>query len=452
MKTINKIILLSITIALFIGNANAQNNEDAKKIQKLNDFFSILEKNNKIMGSFSVQKEGKLFYTKQIGYSDISKNTKINATTKFRIGSTTKLFTATLIFQLIEKGKLSLNTKLATFYPEIPNANEITIEMLLNHKSGLYDFVNDFATESNNPEGLTKYRGENAIIQGITTKSPKLKPNEKTNYNNSGYFLLTRILEKTTNKKYAALLESNICKKINLQNTYSPSDNKLKDNEAVSYIFANDKWTTIDEIYFTDVIGVGDILSTPQDLIVFNESITNGKLLSNESLIAMKKFSGQIYCTGMMKLPFYEYTGYGHSGDTFATHTVMGTFENEKTTIAFSINGENFATNQISIALLGSLFNKDFTMPDFNSIEINDKIITSYEGVYGNKEIGLDVTMSKNGKKLIAQATGQPSFEVQAVNNTTFKSVEIGIEFVFDIEKGLLIMNQGKQTFKFLKK
>jgi len=97
------------------------------------------------MGSFIISKNGKPVYQNIIGNSQIEGDKKVTATaeTQYRIGSITKTFTAVMIFQLIEEKKLTLDTKLSNFFPEMPNATQITIANLLNHSSGLADHVNE---------------------------------------------------------------------------------------------------------------------------------------------------------------------------------------------------------------------------------------------------------------------------------------------------------------------
>src|SRR5712675_2295131 len=96
-----KILTILILTGVFSVSGFSQN----LKIKKLDSLFDALENNNKIMGSFGVEKDGKLIYTRSIGYSTINANKKIKATpeTLYRIGSITKMFTATMIFQLIEE-------------------------------------------------------------------------------------------------------------------------------------------------------------------------------------------------------------------------------------------------------------------------------------------------------------------------------------------------------------
>ena len=111
--------------------------------QKLDSLFWDLDGNNEAMGSVAVFKSGQLLYEKTIGYRSISDNGKLSATTatKYRAASITKMFTATLIFQLIDENKLTLNTIIDTWFPDIQNAHTITVRQLLCHRSGLRNYI-----------------------------------------------------------------------------------------------------------------------------------------------------------------------------------------------------------------------------------------------------------------------------------------------------------------------
>ena len=110
-----------MTLVLFTS-AYAQTVNKAK----LDQFFDKIDEKNKGMGSLAIVKDGKVLYSRAIGYSQISETEKKSLTTanRFRIGSITKMFTATLILQLVEEGKLKLTDTLGKFLPRVPNAGK----------------------------------------------------------------------------------------------------------------------------------------------------------------------------------------------------------------------------------------------------------------------------------------------------------------------------------------
>src|SRR5215470_15549294 len=106
---------------------------------RLDQLFDRLAEKNKAMGSLTIAKDGKVLYTRAIGYSQINGTEKkaLTAASRFRIGSITKMFTATMTLQLVEEGKLKLTDTLDKFLPQVPNAKKITIAQILSHRSGI---------------------------------------------------------------------------------------------------------------------------------------------------------------------------------------------------------------------------------------------------------------------------------------------------------------------------
>src|SRR3989442_12135527 len=105
---------------------------------KLDQFFDRLAEKNKAMGNLTIAKDGNVLYTRAIGYSQINGTEKkpLTAASTFRLVSITKMFTATMILQLVEEGKLKLTDTLDKFIPQVPNAQKITIAQILGHRSG----------------------------------------------------------------------------------------------------------------------------------------------------------------------------------------------------------------------------------------------------------------------------------------------------------------------------
>src|SRR6185369_1141140 len=128
------------TLALFTAGY-AQTPDKAK----LDQFFDRLAEKNKAMGSLTIAKAGNVLYTRTIGYSQINGTEKkpLTAATRYRIGSITKMFTAAMILQLVEERTLKLTDTLDKFFPQVPNAQKITIAQILGHRSGVHDSLVD---------------------------------------------------------------------------------------------------------------------------------------------------------------------------------------------------------------------------------------------------------------------------------------------------------------------
>ena len=406
--------------------------------------MDVLAEKNKAMGSLTLSKNGVVVYSRAIGYSDTSGNEKHPATnqTKYRIGSISKMFTATMVFQLIEDGKLSLTTTLDKYFPQLQNAKTITISNLLNHRSGIHNFTDDPAY----PTWMTQPKTQDEMLAIISKGGIDFQPNEKFSYSNSNYVILGYIIEKVSKQSYPDYLSKTITSKIGLSNTYVGAKIDTKKSEGYSYRFSNN-WEQAPETDMSIPGGAGAIVSTPTDLVKFIEALFSLKLVSNTSLSQMKTLT-EGFGMGMFQIPFYEKRAYGHNGgiDGFASN--LAYFPEDSLSIAYCTNGQAYPMNNILIGVLSIYFNKPYPIPTFNTTPVSLKTeeLDKYLGVYSSKQIPLKITVTKDNTTLIAQATGQSSFPLEATGKDKFQFDPAGIIMDFNPDKKEMTLNQGGQA------
>ena len=405
--------------------------------QKIDDYINHIENNNRGIGSISIFSNGKEVYNRDFGQKNLE-NINYNTNTKFQVGSITKMITATLIFKLIEEKKLKLDDKLSKFYSEIPNSENITIKNLLEHSSGL----GDFTMKNDSIQWLTKKVTEKEIFDEIIKQGVDFQPNEKMDYSNSGYYLLTKILEKKYKSNYSTIVENNIIKPLKLEN-FSSIKNNTK-NVFKSYSFEKN-WKEITDFDFFNVIGVGDIVSTTKDLNIFIVNLFQYKILKKETIEIMKPISKkELFGRGLMTIPFYENIYFGHGGDTYGTHSIVSFNEKDNIAISFSINGERFPHNDFAIGLLSIIYNKKYDYPNFKeAIELKSEDLDKYLGIYSSPDFPLKLTITKDGNILKAQGTGQPAFPLECYEINKFKFEQIMLKLEFKTEENTMILNQG---------
>jgi CubicO group peptidase (beta-lactamase class C family) len=189
---------------------------------KLDQFLDRLAEKNKGMGSLTLAKDGNVLYSRSFGYSQIDGNEKkpLNAETKYRIGSITKTFTAVMIFQLVEEGKLKLTDTLDKFFPQIPNAARITIGQILAHRSGIHN------VEADGSWGMQP-RTKDEVVARIAQGQPDFEPDARHLYSNAGYVLLGYIVEKVGGKPYQEALKERITSKVGLKIPTSAPETRI---------------------------------------------------------------------------------------------------------------------------------------------------------------------------------------------------------------------------------
>lgn len=415
--------------------------------QKLDDFLHYMVQNNQVIGSIAIFRNGAEVYKRNFGQNLLPANTVYDQNTGYQIGSISKLMTAVMLFQLIEQGKLSLTDPLSKFYPEIPNAKNITIQTMLNHTSGLGDYVGKATKENWLFEGPV---GDKAIIEVIKKNGTQSKPGEKLRYSNSAYFLLSRILEKIHNKSYNEILRENLLNKVPMSHTFSVLDNP--ENIFKSYELIKDNWTEVKDFNFHNCIGLGDITSTPEDLNIFINALFNGKFIKKETLDMMiSNKNEKVFGLGIMKVPFYNITSYGHRGDTAGSHSIVTYEPTDQLSYAVTINGQNFPHNSFYIAIMNLIYGRDYQYPVFNNANIPVADLEKYVGNYTSKDIDLSLKIFIKEGELYAQATNQAELPLTAAEKDQFTFEKAGIKLTFIPENNQLNLTQGGKMYLFNK-
>ncbi len=436
-------IVLQFVLILVIFNLNAQ----IVNKSKLDSFFSFLNEKNKTMGSISISKNGKQIYSNAIGFCAINSQLKLpaNGESKYRVGSVTKTFTATMVFQLIEENKLALSVTLNQFFPQIPNASNITIGNLLNHRSGLSDFIND----TNYSEWTSKPRTKVEILNFLSKGKVLFSPDMAMQYSNTNYLLLGYIIESITGKSYSENIRSRITDPLKMNHTYVGVEINPSKNECYSYAY-NGVWEQREERDMSMPGGAGNIVSTPNDLVVFITALFNHKLVSDSSLKKMKSIKNGIG----MGLNEYEFNGviaYGHLGGIDGFSAVMGYFPMDSMAISYTTNGQFYALKDIMLGCLAICFNKPYKLPS-SSILVRKDILEKFIGDYTSEQLPVKIKITMKDSQLYAKFKGEEPFKLEAKGNNKFSYEEGDIQVVFNADTNEMTMRQVGKVFLFRRK
>jgi CubicO group peptidase (beta-lactamase class C family) len=434
-------IFIALLIVFSSAQAIAQNIDKVK----LDAYFDQLEKHEKFMGNVAVSRNGVIIYSKSIGFADVANKIKANENSKYRIGSISKTFTTVLVMKAAEEKKLNLNQTIDKYFPDIKNADKITVSNLLYHRSGIHSFTDDQDYLTWNTQSKT----EKEMLEIIVKGGSNFEPDSKSEYSNSNFLLLTFIVEKSFGKPYKDLIDKYIVKPAGLKNTGLGEKIDTGKNECKSYSYT-DRWNLEPETDISIPLGAGGIVSTPTDLVKFSDALFSGKLVSKESLEQMKTINGQ-FGMGLFKIPFYDKTGFGHTGGIDGFSSVFSHFADGNISYAMISNGTNFNNNNISIAVLSAVYNKPFDIPEFKVFQITPEELELYTGVYSSTQIPLKITVTKGQSNLIAQATGQSAFPLESTAKDKFKFDQAGVVMEFNPTEKSMILKQGGGQFLFKK-
>lgn len=420
---------------------------------KLDQFFDRLAAKNKAMGSLAIAKEGQVLYSSAIGYSQISGTEKKPLTTdnRFRIGSITKMFTATMVLQLAEEGKLKLSDTLGKFLPQVPNAGKITILQILSHRSGIPNVSREQNAQGNvNTLPLTKEEQLALIVKA----RPDFEPDTKSLYSNSGYFILGLIIEQLTGKSYETILKEKIVAKTGLKDTYVATGNiDVNRKESLTYfMIPGGDWKQVPETHPSLLFSAGAIVSTPNDLARFIQALFDGKLVSMKSLDLMKTMrDGE--GLGMATFTFAGKTFYGHTGGADNYGAWLAYQPEEKLAIAYTTNAKVYPVKDIVSGVVDIYYGQPFEVPSFESVAVSPELLDKYVGVYALPGAPAKFTITREGATLYALPPGAKTpVPLEAMAQDRFRidnGTATGIVFGFDAAKNQLTIRRdgGERVF-----
>lgn len=237
-----------------------------------------LQRQNRFSGNILLSEKNEIIFNKSYGYADKEKGIKNTSQTKFMIGSMTKTITATCIMQLLEKGLLSTDQSIDRYLPNCYKNHEITIHNLLNHTSGIPNFV----TLKKQIE-WDKPHTPQEIIHIVSNHKLKFPVGKRWSYSNTNYLLLGLIIEIISGMDYHQYVKNNIFIPAGMKNSSFITEEQQ--NLANNYINGKKGFYMDPSMFFA----CGDIVSTIGDFYLFDSAIQNNMLLKSKTISEMQK-------------------------------------------------------------------------------------------------------------------------------------------------------------------
>lgn len=368
-ENLNKVVLSELTstpseqsnTTSFKQSAD-EKGQYTRKLMSINSLSSSIIENNELV------------YDGNFGFSDISGKKEPTKDTMYGIGSVSKVYTTAAVMQLVEQGKIDLDTSVATYIPNFKMADErykdITVRMLLNHSSGLMGshFSNTYLFNDNDTYCIDTF------LKQLSVEHLKYQPGSSSVYCNDGFSLAEILVSKVSGMTFTKYLEKNIFAPLGLNSTKTPQSSYDKKKLAKIYT------PFLKELPYemTNCIGAGGLFSSAQDLCKFGAAFGKGNtnLLSEESKKAManpeykKGFwihsDNSLFAYGLgwdnvSLSPFKDYgiTAYTKCGDVLSYHAILTVLPEYNIAVsALSTGGSSTAlmayTNTILLDYLAS--------------------------------------------------------------------------------------------------
>lgn len=415
--------------------------------------------------ALGIIKDGELIYAKGYGLANMEYDIPISPSSVFRIGSTSKQFTAACIVLLAEKGKLNFDDNLKSIFPDFPDyAEEITVRHLLNHTSGIRDYLQLAYLKG---LGEHDYYTDDNVMEWLVNQSDlNFKPGEEYLYSNSGYWLLGQIVKKVSGMNMADFALKELFEPLEMKSTHFHNDhNKIVKNRATGYAPTENGNFKI-SMTTLDMIGDGGIFTTINDIKKWDDAYYGSDVLSREFWKEMTRQgvlnNGEIinYASGLMIGKYKGLNTIRHGGAFVGFRAELLRFPDEHLTIAIFANRADAnptgKANQVADLLLKGKLIETIGNEDAQPNEVIPAEEFQLSQLVGNYELviqpGLHVNISiKNDSLNVLQTWDKNSYNIVKTSGNTYQIPGVmNISFTFsDLIEGytqtLTVLQGGRE-------
>jgi CubicO group peptidase (beta-lactamase class C family) len=414
------------------ASAAAPNLPDEKAKAAIDEIFADLTSPGSPGCALAVARDGKIIYEKGYGLASIELNVPITPQTIFDIGSTSKQFTAASILLLEKQGKLSVSDDIRKYIPELPDyGHKITILHLLNHTSGLRDYLELMTLAGTNIDSVTD--DDDALKIIARQKALNFEPGSDWLYSNTGFFLLSTIVKRVSGKTLREFAAENIFQPLEMTQTqYRDDHTHLIPNRALAYE-EKDHGYALSVSYFEQT-GDGAVHTSVEDILKWDENFYTGKV-GGKPFLAELQESGHLnngkkldYAKGLFVHEYRGLPAVDHGGAWGGYRAQLLRFPGQHFSVACLCNlanaGPDRRAYRVADVYLGSLLkpktNDTREKPlelKTNSVTLTAEQLKGLGGYYYSEELNVTYKLG--------------------VEESTLKLKEIGGSAAF-IKKGLL--------------
>lgn len=395
-------------------------------------------------GAVLVARDGRILLDQGYGLANREWNIPNDGDVKFRLGSLSKQFTAVAIMLLNQQGKLDLDAPIKTWLPDAPAAwDAITPRHLLSHTAGVPNFTAfaDYEALKTRPATMAQ------LIARFSDRPLDFAPGSRFAYSNSGYVLLSAIIEAASGQTYADFITANLFQPLGMSDSGYDRHDVILPRRASGYAPGADGVVNADYVDMSIPTGAGALYSTTHDLLKWEQGLFGGRLLNAQSMTALTTPVRNGYAMGLMVSEADGKRLVWHNGAIEGFNTYMAYDPGDRTAVIVlgNLNGE--APGKLGAALVTLARGGTVTLPsERRAVALSPEVLKAYEGVY-NLAPTFALTISVVDGKLMAQATGQPAFALTAEAEDAFylTAVDAQITFTRNAAGAIegLILHQG---------
>ncbi|MAW91669.1 MAG: serine hydrolase [Altererythrobacter sp.] len=406
----------------------------AQDAERMDEAVSASSQDNSFMGTALVAIGDEILLDKGYGSANLEWDISNTTDTKFRIGSVTKQFTAAAILLLQERGQLDIDQPVKTYWPEAPLSwDGITLRHLLHHTSGIPNVTN--FDEFSRWKFLPTTRDE--MISRFADKELDFPPGEKWSYSNSGYLLLTAVVEEVSGQSYSDFIEENFFTPLGMSATAIDLTAQIVPKRASGYSPSDSGPLNADYVDMGIPSGAGALYSTTGDLLKWQRGLFGGKVLKPETVAlmtdpAVEAMPGSSYAMGLLVTEDEDGQLIWHGGGIEGFNAFLAHDPERDITVAVLANINGGAANRLGQSLVTLARGGEIELAsERTEVAVDPASLREYEGSY---ELGPGFILKfwVEGDQLMTQATNQSAFPMFAKGPDQFFLKVVDAKLVFD--------------------
>lgn len=448
-----KKLFLLMTIFTFSVSSFGQIEES----QAIDDIFAKWTKAETPGGSLGIMKDGELIYAKGYGMANLEYDIPNDANSVFRIASTSKQFTAACIVLLAEKGKLKLEDKLDQYFPDFPEyANDISILHLLNHTSGIRDYLTVAYLKGLSDDDY--YRDTDVMKWLVNQRDLNFKPGEEYTYSNSGYWLLGQIVKEVSGENMADFAQKEIFEPLGMTDTHFHNDHtQIVKNRASGYVPNRDDGYKI-SMTTLNMIGDGGIFTTINDIKKWDDAFYDTSVLSKEFWSMMTEpgvlSNGEVldYAAGLVIGEYKGLKTIRHGGSFFGFRAGFVRFPEQHLSIAIFANRGDANPSRMANQVADIVFKDSFVdtkkapsdqkaasnqndIKEKPFIKLSTKELEKFAGHYWNGADSYSRKIYVKNDTLRYGRSETNKSDLGAIGKNEFKMLNVGADVIATFEK-----------------
>lgn len=433
-----KPLLLALFLAVLVAFGNDPQTD------KVDALFAQWNKPDSPGCAVAIIKDGRVLYKRGYGNANLDYDIPLSSKTVFNIGSVSKQFTAISVALLVRQGKLSLDDDIRKYLPDMPQYSApITIRRLLYHTSGVREYSHLLQLAGTRSQDATSDDVYKIIAR---QKELNFNPGDEYLYSNSGYFLLARIVQKVSGMSLREFAEKHIFKPLGMISTrFQDDQSEVIKNRATGYSPRQGGGFAIESIT-SDAVGAGNLLTTIDDLILWDRSFDQNNLPGGQDLLREALTRGTLnngekidYGLGLDVETYRGLNEFGHGGATNGFTADMIRFPDQRFTVFCLCNLSNIEssrlTRQIADIYLGAEFKEETIaggLPEPKVVQVSEQELASVAGSYFNfANNNFRRLYVKNGKLIYSRGSSESELAPLGNNRFVMLNVPDRIEISF---------------------